>query len=255
MPRQLPRYFTTAQDKKYYVDAIVYLSLDGRKEIDRSSWKDNDNEIDTLIVKIATSSINDRSFCTDFLRKITENNICTIQEYTFIRQYIDLLHFLGRNEMNNEIMEKFYNELQNEENYNAAKAVVEGIKQLTDYRLEKYKKIFENGHAPFDYIEIWRQGKGLIFRNCRKYTDYEIKFEIYPEKEKDKTIIIFKVQEDDSDPGFIKYIIEKTELSSIFHEKYHNWFEASFDFPKEENTMIEVIREFLENFNAIINSK
>ena len=256
MKRQLPRYYTTVQDKGYCVDAIVYLSLDGRKEINRSSWEDQDyKKIDTLIVKIAASAINDLSFCTVFLRKITENNTCTIQEYTFIRQYIDLLQFLGGSEMNNEIMEKFYNELQNEENYNAAKAIVEGMKQLTDYRLKKYKKKFENNHDPFDHIEIWKQGKGLIFRNCREYTDYEIKFEIYPEQKKDKTIIIFKVQEEEAETGFIKHILERTKLSSIFHEEYDNWFEASFDFPKEEDKMIEDITEFLENFNAIVKCK
>ena len=258
MPRQLPRYYTKVQDNEYCVDAIVYLSLNGRKEIDRSSWEDKDDAIDNLIVKIAASSINQRSFCTDFLLKIIEHNICTMQEYTFIRQYIDLLHFLGRNEMNNEIMEKFYDELQNENNYNAANAVVKMMNQLTAYRLEKYKTIFANNHDPFDYIEIWNRGKpdsGLIFHNCKEYPEYEIKFEIYPQD--DKTVIIFKIQNNNSETkaksDFIKNLLEKMGLMSDFYEEALNEFSTSFSFPNEEKTMIEYITKFLEKFNTIIN--
>lgn len=83
MRRQLPRYFEIKQKEGFIVDAIVYLSLDGVKSIDKSSWLPDDYKIDNLIVEIAASSKNQRSFCEDYLLKLSESNNCSVRVFIY----------------------------------------------------------------------------------------------------------------------------------------------------------------------------
>ena len=250
MRRQLPRYFEIKQKEGFIVDAIVYLSLDGVKSIDKSSWLPDDHKIDNLIVEIAASSKNRRSFCEDYLLKLSESHNCSVQEFSFIRQYIDLLNYLRRNEVNNEVMENFYELLKEQKNYQAATDIVQMMKDLTTYRLYKYLKMFMNNKEPFDKIGIWKQGEGLIFENCKQYTDYNIKFEIYPGN--DGTYIIFKIQDEDSEENYIKTILNKLSLASHFHEEWPNGFSTTFNFPAEESEMLDFVNKFLKGFQQLI---
>ena len=250
MRRQLPRYFEIKQKEGFIVDAIVYLSLDGVKSIDKSSWLPDDYKIDNLIVEIAASSKNQRSFCEDYLLKLSESNNCSVQEFSFIRQYIDLLNYLRRNEVNNEVMENFYELLKEQKNYQAATDIVQMMKDLTTYRLYKYLRMFMNNKDPFDKIGIWKQGEGLIFENCKQYTDYNIKFEIYPGNE--GTYIIFKIQDEDSEENYIKTILNKLSLDSCFHEEWPNGFSTTFNFPAEESKMLDFVNKFLKGFQQLV---
>ena len=250
MRRQLPRYFEIKQKEGFIVDAIVYLSLDGVKSIDKSSWLPDDYKIDNLIVEIAASSKNRRSFCEDYLLKLSESNNCSVQEFSFIRQYIDLLNYLRRNEVNNEVMENFYELLKEQKNYQAATDIVQMMKDLTTYRLYKYLRMFMNNKDPFDKIGIWKQGEGLIFENCKQYTDYNIKFEIYPGNE--GTYIIFKIQDEDSEENYIKTILNKLSLDSCFHEEWPNGFSTTFKFPAEESKMLDFVNKFLKGFQQLV---
>ena len=250
MRRQLPRYFEIKQKEGFIVDAIVYLSLDGVKSIDKSSWLPDDHKIDNLIVEIAASSKNRRSFCEDYLLKLSESNNCSVQEFSFIRQYIDLLNYLRRNEVNNEVMENFYELLKEQKNYQAATDIVQMMKDLTTYRLYKYLRMFMNNKEPFDKIGIWKQGEGLIFENCKQYTDYNIKFEIYPGN--DGTYIIFKIQDEDSEENYIKTILNKLSLDSCFHEEWPNGFSTTFNFPAEESKMLDFVNKFLKGFQQLV---
>ena len=250
MRRQLPRYFEIKQKEGFIVDAIVYLSLDGVKSIDKSSWLPDDYKIDNLIVEIAASSKNQRSFCEDYLLKLSESNNCSVQEFSFIRQYIDLLNYLRRNEVNNEVMENFYELLKEQKNYQAATDIVQMMKDLTTYRLYKYLRMFMNNKDPFDKIGIWKQGEGLIFENCKQYTDYNIKFEIYPGN--DGTYIIFKIQDEDSEENYIKTILNKLSLDSCFHEEWPNGFSTTFNFPAEESKMLDFVNKFLKGFQQLV---
>ena len=250
MRRQLPRYFEIKQKEGFIVDAIVYLSLDGVKSIDKSSWLPDDHKIDNLIVEIAASSKNRRSFCEDYLLKLSESNNCSVQEFSFIRQYIDLLNYLRRNEVNNEVMENFYELLKEQKNYQAATDIVQMMKDLTTYRLYKYLRMFMNNKEPFDKIGIWKQGEGLIFENSKQYTDYNIKFEIYPGN--DGTYIIFKIQDEDSEENYIKTILNKLSLDSCFHEEWPNGFSTTFNFPAEESKMLDFVNKFLKGFQQLV---
>ena len=152
--------------------------------------------------------------------------------------------------MNNEVMENFYELLKEQKNYQAATDIVQMMKDLTTYRLYKYLRMFMNNKEPFDKIGIWKQGEGLIFENCKQYTDYNIKFEIYPGN--DGTYIIFKIQDEDSEENYIKTILNKLSLDSCFHEEWPNGFSTTFNFPAEESKMLDFVNKFLKGFQQLV---
>lgn len=152
--------------------------------------------------------------------------------------------------MNNEVMENFYELLKEQKNYQAATDIVQMMKDLTTYRLYKYLRMFMNNKDPFDKIGIWKQGEGLIFENCKQYTDYNIKFEIYPGNE--GTYIIFKIQDEDSEENYIKTILNKLSLDSCFYEEWPNGFSTTFKFPAEESKMLDFVNKFLKGFQQLV---
>ncbi len=118
-----------------------------------------------------------------------------------------------------------------------------------EIRLNDYYNFFKDQKGSFDDIGIWRQGGGLIFRNCKKFTDYEIKFEVYPEE--DGTYIIFKVQEEIEDKSFIKDILEKMDILNEYEEAWENGYQKTFDASKN-NIIKEYITNFIQKFDTFV---
>lgn len=120
-----------------------------------------------------------------------------------------------------------------------------------DVRLHDYLNFFKDKKDPFENISIWSQGQGLIFRNCRKFTDYELKFEIYPKE--DGTDIIFKIQEEIEDKNFIKNILEKMNILNDFKYAWDNAYLRNMDISKN-NEIKEYISNFIQKFDDYVSN-
>lgn len=120
-----------------------------------------------------------------------------------------------------------------------------------DVRLHDYLNFFKDKKDPFENISIWSQGQGLIFRNCRKFTDYELKFEIYPKE--DGTDIIFKIQEEIEDKNFIKNILEKMNILNDFKYAWDNAYSRNMDISKN-NEIKEYISNFIQKFDDYVSN-
>ena len=120
-----------------------------------------------------------------------------------------------------------------------------------DVRLHDYLNFFKDKKDPFEEIGIWSQGQGLIFRNCRKFTDYELKFEIYPKE--DGTDIIFKIQEEIEDKNFIKNILEKMNILNDFKYAWDNAYSRNMDISKN-NEIKEYISNFIQKFDDYVSN-
>ena len=120
-----------------------------------------------------------------------------------------------------------------------------------DVRLHDYLNFFKDKKDPFENISIWSQGQGLIFRNCRKFTDYELKFEIYPKE--DRTDIIFKIQEEIEDKNFIKNILEKMNILNDFKYAWDNAYLRNMDISKN-NEIKEYISNFIQKFDDFVSN-
>lgn len=251
MNRQLPRYVELKRKDNFIVDAIIYLSLNGQKSPDESTWLIEDKSIKNLIINIATASHNQKSLSTDFLQNCLKEQSCKIQEFTFINQYIDLLEFLRRNELNNEIMEKFYSEIKTKENFKTAKDIMQMMNDMPEYRIQNYRLRYIYDKEPFDKIGIWKDHQGLIFENCTKLTNYNLKFEIYTKQE--STLLIFKVQNEDVEENYIKSLLEKMQLQNDFTLGDKNNYHKEFIFPDEEEKCVKYIGEFKSKLETLVN--
>ena len=120
-----------------------------------------------------------------------------------------------------------------------------------DVRLHDYLNFFKDKKDPFEEIGIWSQGQGLIFRYCRKFTDYELKFEIYPKE--DGTDIIFKIQEEIEDKNFIKNILEKMNILNDFKYAWDNAYLRNMDISKN-NEIKEYISNFIQKFDDYVSN-
>ena len=82
-----------------------------------------------------------------------------------------------------------------------------------------------------------------IFYNCKKFSDYDLKLEIYPKD--DGTTIFFKIQKEIEDKDFIKRILEKMNILNDFNKKEDCW---NFYFRNLDITKNFEIKEYILNF-------
>lgn len=278
---QIQRYIETA--KQYGIDEknifVVYLTDTGiKKAADYSftdyakkmlDWKDPENQGRY----IESNYLNDiLPFLYEIFDKLSFSKENVLKAAIF--QYIDYLEGrfgMRKNEkeynmaMNSDILkilnlgenlskkEKFdkigelqweiWNTLDNVKN--------EVYPDRPDGRLHDYLNFFKDKKDPFEEIGIWSQGQGLIFRNCRKFTDYELKFEIYPKD--DGTDIIFKIQEEIEDKNFIKNILEKMNILNDFKYAWDNAYSKNMDISKN-NEIKEYISNFIQKFDDYVSN-
>lgn len=278
---QIQRYIETA--KQYGIDEknifVVYLTDTGiKKAADYSftdyakkmlDWKDPENQGRY----IESNYLNDiLPFLYEIFDKLSFSKENVLKAAIF--QYIDYLEGrfgMRKNEkeynmaMNSDILkilnlgenlskkEKFdkigelqweiWNTLDNVKN--------EVYPDRPDGRLHDYLNFFKDKKDPFEEIGIWSQGQGLIFRNCRKFTDYELKFEIYPKD--DGTDIIFKIQEEIEDKNFIKNILEKMNILNDFKYAWDNAYSRNMDISKN-NEIKEYISNFIQKFDDYVSN-
>ena len=98
MDRQIPRYLEKQRNEGFIIDAIIYLSLDGSKRPDRSSWTEDDKikiEKENVIYCGAINKTDKTNMVDGFLNKCIIND-CGMAEYSYLKQYIDLIEYMGR---------------------------------------------------------------------------------------------------------------------------------------------------------------
>ena len=278
---QIQRYIETA--KQYGIDEkaifVVYLTDTGSKKAADYSftdyakkmldWKDSENQGRY----IESNYLNDiLPFLYEIFDKLSFSKENVLKSAIF--QYIDYLEGrfgMRKNEkeynmaMNSDILkilnlgenlskkEKFdkigelqwelWNTLDNVKN--------EVYPDRPDVRLHDYYECFKNKNEPFDKIWIWSQGQGLIFENCKKFTDYKLKFEIYPKD--DGTDIFFKIQEEIEDKNFIKNILEKMNILNDFKYYWDNVYLRNMDISKN-NEIKEYILNFIQKFDDFVSN-
>jgi len=244
MPRQLPNYYRKCSiENEYVVDKILYYSLDGVKSPQKTTWEDDDFKLnlDDKIVLGAAANGSKNDFINAFLVKC-KNNTENEQEKAFYSQYIDLLKYLGRKQMTNQIpMEDFYKEMLNEEQYKSALCVRDMLDKFIKFRRDQIRNRFLNAHSPFI-----NQGPafdhGVYYETIREISKERIKLDIYSEL--DKTYIQFWIEDPNIESDLIKTILEEIGEYNKFKQLETNKYVIEFEFPKKEKEMYEYIEKF-----------
>jgi hypothetical protein len=243
MKRQLPRYYNKI-NKNGIVDGILYFSLDGLKRPDKSTWNNNDLQLglDEKIVFGAASNETNLDFINNFLVKCM-NNAKNIQENSFYNQYIDLIKFLRRNQMDYDLMEKFYNEMLVGEQYNSALSIRNMLNDLKTFRRDRIHNYYINNCEPFENIGTWSKNY-TYFEYIRDISTKEfIKIDVICEENYSK--IQFWIQDTKAKTDIIKIILENIGEDKSFKKEDENIYSKTFKFPTEDKKMYEYLTKLL----------
>jgi PD-(D/E)XK nuclease superfamily len=250
MPRQLPRYIERQISHGFHVDAVLYVSLDGAKRPDRMSWSPSDQLIvsNQTVVYLAVSNQTECDLVNGFLKKCIADD-CTVEEFSFIRQYIDLVEYLGRNQMDMALMEKFYGQMLETRNYKSAQSLRSMLNHLISFRRERLYNFFVNKSAPFDTIARFASDDTL-FIGLRRVSPDQIKLDIISEE--NFTRLEFWIQ-NSSSPDFdlIGDILSQTSLGNSFERKSTNSYQKLFAFPEEEKELYEFVTKLLTELTLV----
>ena len=251
--RQIPRYYDYLEESGYSVIAVLYLTLSDIKDPDKSDWSDNDknNLQDKIICRPAYLYSDDNDLYKGWIlkcEKVTSN----INALFVLRQYGELLEFLGGKQMNKPIMEKFYNNIIERDNFKTALSLIQMIDDLVEYRLENiFDKYYGKNIYPFDTIrkrntkleiDIYSVGQckfGIdIVAEIDKY-----KFQFWDKSNREKEIILSETKE----------FLEKIGLFDDFYPAENYYYERMFKFPEEEIILTNFIDQFINKLKPANN--
>ena len=259
---QIPRYFDYAEKEGYKdnIDAIIYLSLDGKKTItDISNWNDKEQreKIENKLLKIAAFNYgNGKEEDLYHGWIIPATNIATnIDALLILRQYGKLIKSLNKTTMNNQIMENFYNKIiKNNDNYKTALSIISMVDELPQYLAQRIVDEFTNDHPPFKDIKpdkevaVFSGGEinenNFTMRITCEMDKYTFRFwdeNFHENGIKNAKDIINKL-------GYVEFYEEDNELKKDF--KF-----TKVELLKAEEKILKFIKEFKDKLNELVRSK
>lgn len=252
MPKQLPRYYDFLSEKGIAVDAIVHLSLDGNKTISREGWsKEDEKHVNQVLVRIpAYNHTHMINLVDDFFNQaIPLSN--SIDVVASLRQYSQIIKHLNQNNMDKSSMEKFYQELQKDNNLKIALSIRDMLNNFqtffAQYIADKYN---ENGRCqPFPRVVFVPSYGGYAL--FERYEIHGLKLNINVNGNVDGYWIRLECQETRSSDGFKKFTeglaVCKNNQDRLYKYKsteendpWSVWYKFDFD---EEQELIY----FLDN--------
>jgi len=244
--RQLPKYKEYLERNGYTTEAIVYLSLDGNKIPNKGDWSiEEKNELYKKLVLIGAYNETDCDIYS--MLQSCENLITDIDVLLLIRQYKQLIKFLGRNNMNKPIMKQFFETVLNVDNFETANTISDMLQDLGKYRAVRLKDKFGDNPSPFEKIDIWRDSTAYFDKLFSGNSNFAIDISC----DIDKYSVQFFDRNSKDNQSAIDFI---SDLECDFIERENNpRLFKFFQFPQEENEVYEFIKEFKEKLKNKIN--
>ncbi len=256
MSRQIPRYYNIAKSKGFKVMAILYLTLDSDKKATSYDWNTEDAKaIKPLLIEMPAYDFKSDNLCSGWLDKCILNSY-DLNLSAILRQYKDLLKYLKINNMNNEILEKFYSYVKgNNEYYSSALDLKTILADMCQFRankilnhfVDKSRAVF-NSPSVFKYEGIWR----AKFSDCIiSQQAIWIDIECYEKK----TIIYIKdIGIEEGAKERLSNLAKEIALPETFRplEGYNNYLHQAFAYPEQEEELYSSIEKLLTNLTILI---
>lgn len=155
MDRQLPDYYNYVRNLGYDIMSIVYIPLSNNKVPDRTNWKECESISIQKYINIipAFSDNKEVNLCNNWLKNCI-NSSDNIDCISGLRQYVKLIKFLNINNMDNVILEKFYENLKIGENLNTAVSIRDMLNDLPAFLASRIQNRYMSNYTPF--AKIWR---------------------------------------------------------------------------------------------------
>jgi hypothetical protein len=257
---QIPRYFQTANDENLIVDAIIYLSLDGKKTItDKINWPEEEKkDIEKVLLEIATYSEDGK------LKDLHHgwllpciNAVTNIDALFLLRQYSKLIKHLNQNAMNYQLMEKYFELILKDNKLQTALEIQKLMSDVSSYKAYRLKNIFETklNKSPFNSVKAVRTECSF---DGFTYENQKIKLDIKDNGEVKNYVVQFydsSYYDEGKEENKALKILHKINLDKEFYQKNEEgndkfWFEKNFKFPEEEKMLLEFIDSLNEKLLA-----
>jgi hypothetical protein len=251
--RQIPTYVALAKNAGYEIDAIVYLSLDGKKQItDKCNWTQPEKEeIGKKLSEIAAFNNEDgkgKDLYHGWIIPCT-NIANNIDALLILRQYGKIIKTLNITTMSNQIMKNFFEIILKENNFTTAIDIRDMVNDMPAFMANRLVDIFEPNMNSSPFKVIKAQGAVCMFREF-SWQGSEIVIDIEIRNTNNYVVQFFdsSYYEYGGDNNRAFEILKQTDYFNIFKtttdETKRDWYQISFRFPKQENDMIEFINLF-----------
>lgn len=251
-PHQLYRYLQDTKSLKFDVVAIIYLSLDGRKDPSMQDWGDEEKRaIEPILIPLAAvKDGKDPNLLKNWVYPCLQLT-SSADALIILRQYGRLLQYLGANEMDYAIMKQFHDWLLKDTNYKRALTMRQMLGEIPScickMIMDKYRK---PACAPFDYVYAWkptypvfadfRYGKGLL------YIDFDC-------SEKQFSVQLYDRNRDNG-VDVVKQALTESRLLDEFRfngSAGNGRFVKVFEFPSQEDALFSFIDKVLLGFRKL----
>lgn len=245
--RQIPRYHKIEEKSGFEIPAVVYLTLIDGKVVSTLDW--TEDEIQVILPKIiylpaiASNRVN---LINNWLKKCIQASVHE-DIPAILRQYRNIINYLNRQQMDQNLLEKFYASTQDEEKFRTALEVREMLSKLCEHRAQRILKHFSKstnrfaGKAVFPHKGEWRaKFQDSTFSQISLWIDIACR--------EDTTKIFFvesQTKELDKLGTFLNTL--KIDFTDSEHD---DAFEKSFKYPSQEKELYSYLTELFQKLEA-----
>lgn len=248
--RQIPKYVKKLEEKGYYISSIVYIPLTKGKIPKTVNWTETEKDIiNKKLLVIPAYEKNVPNLCENWLEK-TMLHSNSIDVISTIRQYSKLLKHLTAEYMDRVLMQDFIETMRKDNNFQIAKTIQSSLDNLREFQAweiknnfeEKGKLIFNQIHS-FVYKNVGRaKFENFIKNNENLYFIFSVS--CFGEK---FIVKLDNTKTEKSGNNEIEKILDKCNLIADFEKNSEFSYSKSFEFPREETSMNEIIVKLLDN--------
>ncbi|WP_028980292.1 PD-(D/E)XK nuclease family protein [Sporocytophaga myxococcoides] len=242
--RQIPRYYDSLVSQGYEVEAVVYLSLNNNKQPDTGDWTEEDRKVigpKMIIVNTYDETTND--LFNGWLTRC-ERLAQNVDVLFLLRQYNNLIAFIGGVNMNKPLMDEFLKVMLIGDNYKTASSLSAMLTDLISYRREKVLDSCRKNCRPFTKVYGWSINYAVLDNFFKDNMHFAI--DIISESDLYRFQFIERKYLN-SDKKGDDPILPFLESSGFIKEFKQNGDrrEKLFDFPSQEDEFYNFIPEFL----------
>lgn len=246
--RQLPRYLEYINEKKYLIEGVIYLTLDGRKRISKHNWTDKDKEfVDEKFINLAAFDKTDSNLYKTLAK--SESKINDIDILNVIRQYKQLLKSLSKKTMIMTLNEEFYNLIKESNNLETVKEINRLYTQLPELRARLLQEKYSNLHKPFDKVDIWKEV--IVYFDELNIEKSNFAIDIHC-KDENYRVEFFDRSALEENSSTSMELMKKIDFNLFKIEENKRRIYCVFQFPSEENELWEFINELLQKLQDFI---
>lgn len=208
--RQLPKYVEVVE-VNYYVDSIVYLTLNSAKRPDKIDWTNTERKSIESKLKLIPVFDSNQKKINLFNHWINPAIVISqnINSSSILRQYGELVKYLNTNTMDTVSIKKFFDTVKENNNLETAISIRNMLNDLPQYLAIRIEDKYKEQCAPFERIIRYKE-RDTVFDGFR-FEDLNFKLDIWC-SEVEYAVYFWETKKTDFD---IKEFCKEKNLNSV----------------------------------------